>query len=472
MQQTISKFKAYFENLRGRKVAVIGIGVSNLPLLDLLIEYGAEVTAHDTKTAEQLGKTAEALQAKGVTLKVGTDYLTGLNCDVIFRSPGVYANTEALQEAKNRGVQVTSEMEAFFETTEAKIIGVTGSDGKTTTTTLISEMLKAAGYTVYLGGNIGTPLLNQCEKMQSTHIAVVELSSFQLQTLTKSPQIAVITNLTPNHLDVHANMEEYTEAKKNIYTHQNKDDLLVLNANCEALTPMRDEAKGRLASFGKDEIAGAFRTVTLKGGYIYCNGKSILDTKDIRIPGKHNIENYMTAIAAVFDLVKTEEIEQVAKNFAGVEHRVEFVRNVKGVSYYNDSIASSPTRTAAALHTFTQKGIFILGGKNKKVPFDDLAALCNEKAKAVILCGDTAREIEEAFKKIGATVPLHVLPKETTEREPSSFDAAVKKAAEIAVKGDIVILSPACTSFDMFENFAKRGNYFKELVSQMEKEPK
>ena len=454
-----NKLDAYFESLRGKKILVLGIGVSNRPLIRMLLERGLSVTACDMTPREKLDKEVLELEKAGAALKVGGDYLEGLSGDVVFRTPGMRPDIPALVKLQGEGASVTSEMEAFFAVCPCKIIAVTGSDGKTTTTTLISEMLKHAGYTVWLGGNIGQPLLPLAGEMTEKDFAVVELSSFQLMTMQASAHVAVVTNLAPNHLDMHKDMAEYVASKENVYLHQTAEDKLVVNLDNELTDSFAGKAKGRVEKFSRNNKVevGCY----LEGNTVYRGGKAILTREDIQIPGLHNVENYMAAACAVADFVSDEDVLAVARTFGGVEHRIELVRNYKGIRIYNDSIASSPSRTTAGLHAFDQKVILIAGGYDKKIPFDGLGEeICNH-VKALVLCGHTAEKIRDAV--LGAkceTKPEIVMTKK--------LDEAVEAAVSIAESGDVVTLSPACAAFDQFKNFMERGKYFKKIVMELE----
>ena len=454
----------YTDGLRDKRTAVVGIGISNTPLIRLLAEKGCRVTACDRRSREALGGVAEELEALGVGLRLGDGYLDGLDADVIFRTPGMRPDLPQIADAVARGAALTSEMEAFFDVCPCEIIAVTGSDGKTTTTTLISELLRAQGYTVHLGGNIGTPLLCRADDMAPDDVAVVELSSFQLMTMKKSPRIAVVTNVAPNHLDIHRDMDEYVDAKRNVFRSQGEDGLVVLNLDNDITRGFAAEANGQVAFFSRRQRVE--NGVYCEDGAIYDarGGKAqrVLDVAGIKIPGVHNIENYMAAYAAVRDMVTPETLRRVAGEFGGVEHRIELVRTLRGVRYYNDSIASSPSRTTAGLRSFTQKVILIAGGKDKGVPFDSLGAEIIAHVKKLVLTGLTADKIRAAVE--GA-------PGYSGEPEiftVPDFRDAVVRASELAEEGDVVILSPACTSFDRFRNFEERGNYFKEIVNGLE----
>ena len=452
----------YIEGLRHKTVAVIGIGVSNTPLIDRLLAEGVSVTACDKRTREQMGAQADDLERRGCRLHLGDGYLDGLDADVIFRTPGLRPDVPQIAAAVAKGAELTSEMEVFFRICPCPIIAVTGSDGKTTTTTIIAELLRAAGKTVWLGGNIGHPLLCEADAMQPDHYAVLELSSFQLMTMTQSPHIAVVTNLAPNHLDVHKDMAEYVTAKENIFRHQRPGDIAVFNADNAITAEQSARAVGRSRLFSRqtEPADGVF----LRGEDIVCRGpageRTILRTSDIKIPGVHNVENYMAAIAAVDGLVPDGIIRQFAQTFGGVEHRIELVRTYRGVRYYNDSIASSPSRTIAGLRSFPEKVILIAGGYDKHIPFDVLGPEITAHVKLLILCGATADKIRAAVKQApdyrpGCPEILDVTP----------FTAAVETARDHAHPGDVVTLSPACAAFDQFKNFAERGKFFKSIVN-------
>ncbi len=447
-------FEAYFESLRGKKIAVFGLGVSNRPLVRLLLEFGCDVTGCDRTPREKLDQEVLDLEAAGCKLSLGDTYLDGLEADVVFRTPGMHPNHPGFVKLRGQGALVTSEMDVFFEVCPCRIIAVTGSDGKTTTTTLISEMLKAAGNRVWLGGNIGTPLLPLTRQMKPEDYAVVELSSFQLMDMTHSPSIAVVTNLAPNHLDVHADMDEYVDAKRNIFRFQGPGDKLIVNAD-NAITDsfVGNGVTTKFARLGKAD--GTW----VEDGVILRRGKPVLNVKDILIPGVHNIENYCTAILAVEGLVPDEIIPQVAKTFGGVEHRIELVRIKDGVRFYNDSIASSPTRTIAGLRSFSEKVILIAGGYDKKIPYDVLGPVVCQHVKKLFLGGATGPQIRAAVEQAPEYKPG--CPEIV---DCADFESAVRAAAAAAEAGDVVLMSPASAAFDQFKNFEYRGRFYKELV--------
>ncbi len=443
-----------------KTASVCGIGISNRPLIDFLCNHNVQVTARDRKSRQQLEPLATELEKRGVRIICGEDYLRDIEDMYVFRAPGIRYDKPEFMEAVERGAVLTSEMELFFALIPTKIIGITGSDGKTTTTTLISKMLEQEGYRVHLGGNIGRPLLPMVEEMQPEDIAVVELSSFQLHTMKQSPDIAVITNVSPNHLDYHTDMQEYINAKRNIYLHP-RNRKLVLNYQNEITRAMAETARrdAEVIYFNRKE------DIDIIENHICYRGEAILPTDDILIPGRHNCENYMAAIGAVYDFVKKETIDAVARSFQGVAHRCEFIRECNGVRYYNSSIDSSPTRTIAALSAFSQKLIVICGGYDKHIPFAPLAQPLCEKAKIVVLTGATAPKIRAEMETYLSAYPNIEKP---VVLENQDFTDAVMTAHALAKEGDIVLLSPACASFDAFPNFEVRGNRFREIVQSFE----
>ena len=448
-----SAFEQYFNSLRGKKIAVLGLGVSNRPLVRLLLEFGCDVTGCDMTPREKLDPEVLELENQGCKLSVGQGYLDDITADILFRTPGMHPNLPAIRAIRERGAAVTSEMEVFFAVCPCHLIAVTGSDGKTTTTTLVSEMLKAAGKTVWLGGNIGTPLLPLARQMQPEDFAVVELSSFQLMDMTRSPERAVVTNLAPNHLDIHKDMEEYVDAKKNIFRFQKEHDLLVVNHDNAITDPF--VGNGITRKFSRQGKAH----VCLDGDMIIRGGEVVLNVQDILLPGVHNIENYMAAIAVLEGLVPDEAIRHVAQNFGGVEHRIELVRIKDGVRFYNDSIASSPSRTIAGLCSFKEKVILIAGGYDKHIPYDVLGPEICRHVKKLFLCGATAPQIRSAVEACEGEKPEMV--------DCGKFENAVRAAAAAAENGDIVLMSPASASFDEFKNFMVRGNFFKQIVKEL-----
>ena len=453
-----SNINDLYEKIRGKKIAFIGIGVSHEELIFKFAKAGALVTLCDKRNADDIPEKERLLQA-GVSLKTGDGYLDNIDADMVLRTPGMYYNHPALLKMRENGIFLTSEMELFFELCPCKIYAITGSDGKTTTSNLIAEMLKGSGKTVHLGGNLGRALLPICDKIEKDDIAVVELSSFQLISMKKSPDLAVVTNISPNHLDVHGTMEEYVGAKKNIFLYQSENDRLILNADNDPCCKLQSEAKAKIDFFSYANGKG--KAFLDNDGYLCLNSERIMHKSAIRLPGEHNVENYLTAIAAVGDEVGFDVIRSVAENFGGVEHRIEFVREVNGARYYNDSIASSPTRSIAGLKAFDRKVILIAGGYDKNLSFQPLAPIIKERVKILITLGVTAEKIEKAVLEEASALSAPEIVR------VADMEKAVLTAYKYASEGDIVLLSPACASFDMYRNFEIRGKHFKELVNAL-----
>lgn len=455
MKKDFNEFKEF---IKGKRVGVVGIGVSNIPLIHFLVKLGAAVTAFDKKTYSSIGGAASEFEKSGVKLVLGEDYLNDLaGFDVIFKTPSMRIDAPALLNAKEEGAYITSEMEEFVRYCPAKTFGVTGSDGKTTTTTIIYNILKKEGYKTWVGGNIGTPLFANIEEISKDDKVVLELSSFQLMTMNVSTDVAVITNLSPNHLDIHKDMEEYIYAKKNIFKYQSDGDLIVLNKDDALTYGLRKEVKGRVKCFSiKEKIEDG---ACFQNDKLFIMNRVVCDLHEIKLKGMHNVANLLTAFCAVEDEVSVESMREVATEFTGVPHRGEFVREVDGVKYYNDSIASSPTRTIAGIRAFEKPVILIAGGYDKQIPFEPLAEEAYSNIKILILIGATRYKIKEVFE--------HILKEKKASLEiilAENFNDAIYKAKAVAKSGDVVTLSPACASFDMFENFEVRGNKYKEIV--------
>lgn len=462
----MSKIERFYSDMKSKKVAFIGVGVTNTDLIKIFLKKGIHVTVCDRKDPEKMGAVYDQLKSLGADFCLGDTYLDHLtDFDVVFRAPGMYFNNKFLINARKKGVVITSEMEVFFDLCPCKTYAVTGSDGKTTTTTIIAGLLEKTGKKVYKGGNIGKALFPLIEEINENDAAVVELSSFQLISMRKSPDIAVITNIAPNHLDVHGTMEEYIESKKNLIVHQNAFSKTILNLDNETTNNLENIVRGHLVKFSRKDVpeCGAFLS---DDGYLCYNNygitEKILHKDMIRIPGIHNVENYLAAISAVWGEVSPEYIRNMAENFGGVEHRIEFVRELDGVKWYNDSIATSPTRVLAGLNSFNQKLIVIAGGYDKKIPFEPMAETVNQKVKKLILMGVTAEKIEKAVTECSSYNPENL-----EIYHVSSMEEAVQKAREISENGDVVTLSPACASFDMYPNFEARGIHYKNLVKEL-----
>ncbi len=460
------KLNEFNDYIRYRKVAIIGLGVSNIPLLDYLYEKKANVTIFDEREYNQIPKDVnEKISKYGFVLHFGKNCLQYLkNFNVIFRSPSCLPTKPELVEEANRGALVTTEVELLMKMCPAKIIGITGSDGKTTTTSLINSILQKAGYNTFLGGNIGTPLFTKLPEITPQDIVVLELSSFQLMGMEVSPQIAVITNITPNHLNIHKDYQEYIDAKKNIFKYQDENGLLVLNYDNEITRECAKEAHGKVIFFSSK--------TKLDNGYIVdedvikeCDDKvrkHILNTEDVILRGNHNYQNIATAIATTASLVDIETAVKAIKEFKPVEHRIEFVEEVDGVKWYNDSASSSPSRTLSGINAFKEKIILIAGGYDKNLDYTPLAKPIIDKVKTLILIGQTSGKIYEVVKNELEEENRHldIYMCETLEE-------TIPIAKKNASRGDVVLFSPASASFDMFKNFADRGNKFKELVRKM-----
>ena len=452
--------------LKNRKVAIIGLGVSNLPLLDYMHNVGAKVTVFDNRIIEDIPKdTMKKITDYAMEFSLGPNNLSKLEgFDIIFRSPSCLPTVPELQKEVERGAILTSEIEMLMKLCPGKVIGVTGSDGKTTTTTLIYEILKANGYNCYLGGNIGTPLFTKLNEMTPDDIIVLELSSFQLMGMEISPSISVITNISPNHLNVHSSYEEYIDAKKNIFKYQDKGGIVVLNYDNAITKSAAKEANGKVVFFSsKTKLEDG---IILDGDIIKeCKDKlrrHILSTNTVALRGTHNYENICAAIAATSSLVEVEDAVKAVQEFKGVQHRLEFIREIDGVKWYNDSIGTSPTRTIAGLHSFDERIVLIAGGYDKHLDYTPIAKPILEKVDSLILIGDTAPKIFDAVKneaeKQGKDIKIYMC---------DEFKNTVLVAKKVAKPGQIVLFSPASASFDLFKNFEERGNKFKELVNNI-----
>ncbi len=460
----MSILKKYIDENKEKRFAFIGAGVAHKDLISIFASLGANVTLCDKKTKEELGETYKKLAEQNVKFSLGEEYLSALEtADIIFRTPGMMPGEPHLIKAVERGASLTSEVETFFDLCPAKIYAVTGSDGKTTTTSLIADMLKRAGFTVHLGGNIGKALLPMIDEVKPTDKVVAELSSFQLITMKKSPHVAVLTNITPNHLDKHTDMKEYIEAKSNILRYQTEDDTAIISRDNETALLLSGVVKGELRYFSinQEEDNGAF----LRNEILFVKSKNelsaVIPANEILILGRHNVENMLAAFAAVASDIHPQIMEATAREFKGVEHRIEFVREKDGVKYYNHSIATSPLRLKSGLATLGKGLIVICGGKNKNLSYEEAAHDLLRHARVVVLMSETGAIIKEELEKIpNSGDTLTVLTADNMEE-------AVMLARGSAKSGDIVTLTPASTSFDKYINFEERGNHYKQIVNSL-----
>ena len=466
MEYKNDKLEKFNESVKNKNIAIIGLGVSNIPLLDYFYNLGSKVTVFDNREQDKIPEEIiKKLNTYSFKYEFGKDNLKKLiGFDIIFRSPSCMPNIPELENAVQNGAKLTSEIEMLMELCPGTIIGVTGSDGKTTTTSLIYEILKENGYRCFLGGNIGYPLFTKLNEMTPDDIIVLELSSFQLMNMKISPKISVITNISPNHLNVHSSYEEYIEAKKNIFKYQDKNGIVVLNYDNEITRNCAKEANGKVIFFSSKE--------KIENGFIVDNNiikeskegirRHILDVNEVKLRGIHNYENICSALGATKSLVDIDSSSKTIKNFNGVEHRLEFIKEINGVKWYNDSIGTSPTRTIAGLKSFNEDIILIAGGYDKNLDYTPIAKPILEKVKGLILIGQTAGKIFNAVKE-----EAEIENKKIDTYICETLEDTVKIAKKIAKKGQIVLFSPASASFDMFKNFEERGICFKNIVNNI-----
>lgn len=460
-----TKLEEFNQSLEGKKIAIIGLGISNKPLLEYLYNLKSKVTVFDNKEEAKIdADIIKQVNEYNFQKSFGENYLSNLKgFDIIFKSPSCRADLPEIQAELDNGAKLTSEIELVLELSPCKIIGITGSDGKTTTTSLIYEILKDK-YKTYLGGNIGIPLFTKISEMKPEDIVVLELSSFQLMNMQRSPDIAVVTNVTPNHLDIHKSYEEYIDAKKNIFKNQNTNGLLILNYDNDITRKFKLQTRGKVVFFSskkKLEDGVIFDDKTIKT----CKDdlrRHIIKQKDTNLRGVHNAENICAAVAATMDLVSVEEQIEAIKRFKGVEHRIEFIKEIDGTKWYNDSIASSPTRTIAGLKSFDEEIVLIAGGYDKHLDYEPIAEPVLEKVKTLILLGQTSSKIQGVVQNLAKekNVDIKII-------NVKSLEEAVSKAKEYAKNDQVVLFSPASASFDMFKNFEERGRKFKELVNKI-----
>ena len=463
INEKLEQFNTYVKN---RRIAIIGLGVSNIPLLDYFHDKKSKVTVFDGREIEKIPKEAmDKITEYSMEFSFGKKYLSKLtDFDIIIRSPSCLPTTPELEAEEKKGALVTTEIELLMKMCPCKMIGITGSDGKTTTTTLISEILKKAGYICHTGGNIGTPLFTRLNEIKPEDVVVLELSSFQLMGMEVSPDIAVVTNVTPNHLDMHKDLEEYIEAKKNIYRYQNKDGIVVLNYDNEITRDYSIYAKGKNIFFSSKE--------KLDNGYIVdgdiikeCDDKlrkHILNTKQIYLKGTHNFENICAAIAATRTLVDVDVAVQAITEFKGVPHRIEFVKEINGVKWYNDSASTTPSRTISGLNAFHQKVVLIAGGSDKNLDYIPIAKPILDKVKVLVLMGKTSEKIFNAVKEEAERQNRNI-----DIYQADSLTQAIILAKRYSRENDVVLFSPASASFDMFKNMYDRGDQFREIINKM-----
>jgi UDP-N-acetylmuramoylalanine--D-glutamate ligase len=448
--------------LRNKRVLVVGLARTGVATALFCAARGARVTATDMRTENELGDSVPALRKAGVALELGGHRQEMiLDADLIIPSPGVPADAPLLQSARAKGVAIWSEVELASRFLKGRLIGITGSNGKTTTTSLIEHILKSAGFSTILAGNIGTPLISCVDKTSEKTVTVTELSSFQLELIEKfRPNISVFLNLTPDHLDRHQTLESYGAAKARIFANQTEADSAVLNADDPGTTPYAP-AKPQVYWFSrKQRVAqGAF----VKENEILFRREgaeeAVLKLADIPLSGAHNVENVLAAVAATrLAGAEPAAIAKGVRSFAGVEHRLEFVAEIGGVRFYNDSKATNVDATLKALDAFPGRILIILGGKDKGSDYTVLQTLLREKAILALLIGAAAGKIE---KQIAGSVAIE---------QAGTLERAVETAAHAARPGDVVLLAPACASFDQFQNFEHRGRVFKDLVHQLERQ--
>ena len=446
-----------FFDLKGAKCIVLGIGRSNEALISYLDKQGAEIFVSDKRKSEK--EITDILQNKGIKNAGIIKYVNFQKADYVFRTPSIRPDAPEIMDAISKGAILTSESELFFEVAKGKIYGITGSDGKTTTTTLIYELLKRkyGEKRIKVGGNIGIPPISFVDQLDNDSITVLELSSFQLMTLRKSPICSAVTNITENHIDYHKSMNEYVQAKCNIFDCGGCEKL-VIQSECSNILKkhIRSFPKNVLTTSLTDEKA----EITCFNESIYFYGEKILDCAEIKAIGKHNVCNFMTAIGMTYPTVFKSDIQFVAKEFNGVEHRLEFVREINRVRYYNSSIDSTPSRTLATLDCFNNGSVVLIcGGYDKCLSYTEFANNSNKKVNKYIIFGENKLKIADALKKANVHGFKIVF---STDLKSAIFDAATA-----AMQGDNVLLSPASASFDMFRDFEERGNLFKNIIKSL-----
>lgn len=457
------KLIEFNNELKKKKVAIIGAGVSNIPLISYLKELNCNITLFDKKEITLMDKNIqEIINKANIKCFTGENYLEELHgFDYIFRSPSFLPTNEFLKKEQSRGAIITSEVEQVIKLAPCKIIGVTGSKGKTTTTTIINNILTNLGYHTYLGGNIGIPLFTKLKEMKDDDIIVLELSSFQLMNMSVSPNVAVVTNISPDHLDIHSDYQEYINAKKYIFKNQEKSDVLVLNYDDSIVKNFAKEAKGKVKYFSKNKVKDCY---VLDGDYIKYNDSEIINTNNLLLKGKHNYLNICAALNAISTLIPldNEELENIIKKINSVAHRLEFIRELNGVKWYNDSASTTPDKSLAGINAFSEDIVLIAGGYDKNIPYEPLAKPILNKVSKLILFGATKNKIYDAVmkekKKQDSDLQIYVM---------DSLEEVVEVAYRVSIPGEVVLFSPASASFDMFKNAYQRGDIFKKMVSEL-----
>lgn len=460
----MKSFNEFKNELRTSKIAIIGAGVSNIPLIKYLVKLSCDITLFDKKEFVELNDDIkELLNTKQINSFLGDNYLDSLKgFDIIFRSPSMLPTNPYLESEKSRGAVITTEIEQVLKYSKGKTIGITGSKGKTTTTTITNEILSSMGYKTYLGGNIGVPLFDKIDEISENDIVILELSSFQLMNMNVSPNIAVVTNISPDHLDIHSSYEEYIDAKKYLFRNQNDEDMLVLNYDDEIVKQFSSEALGKIRYFADNYIKDCY---VLNGNYISYNNKNIMDTSKFYLKGKHNYLNVCASLNAIKDYinVSNEELESIISKINSVHHRLEFVRDINGVKWYNDSASTTPDKSLAGINAFDNDIILIAGGYDKNISYDSLAIPIINKVSKLILFGDTKNKIYDAvMKEIKNTTNV-----KTKIYIMDTLEEVVEVANKVSEPGEVVLFSPASASFDMFKNAYQRGDLFKNLVNDL-----
>ena len=462
------KYREFIENLNDKKIAIIGTGVSNLPLIKILNEKNYDITIFDQKELTNMDETtSKYLIDNKIKVSLGNDYLTNLvGFNVIFRSPSILPTNPYLVEEAKKGAIITTEIEQVIKLSPCPVIGITGSKGKTTTTTILYNILCGLGYSTYLGGNIGTPLFSKLDEITKNDLVVLEMSSFQLMNMKVSPNISVVTNISPDHLDVHGSYEEYIDAKKYIFKNQDNKDILVLNLDDSIVSTFSEEAKGEVRYFKNKSLDKSILkdSYVLNNGYICYNEEKVIDTSKLLLRGNHNYLNICAALNAIKDYIKVsnEELEKIVMNIKGVHHRLEFVRDINGVKWYNDSASTTPDKSLAGIYAFDEPIILIAGGYDKNISYEPLAKPILDKVSKLILFGATRDKIYDAVmnecRNTKKSIPIYLL---------DSLEEVIDVANEISTSGEVVLFSPASASFDMFKNAYQRGDLFKSYVEKL-----